>query len=180
MPASLPPLAAEDHVCDPCSVAYLGTRIDDAVAVIAGLPGAVADAIGAIPPEARRVRPAPDVWSVAEYLCHVRDVYVSFTIRLHRVRTEQEPVLEPMFNDLRPAASGTTTATSRPRSASWWPPRPGSATRSGAQKTGTAWGPDCRANGAPRAGWSARRCTKVSITSATSADLALSWSSPRL
>jgi hypothetical protein len=31
----------------------------------------------------------------------VRDVYVSFTIRLHRVRTEHEPALEPMFNDLR-------------------------------------------------------------------------------
>lgn len=101
MPASLPPLAAEDHVCDSCSVAYLGTGIDEAVAVIAELPGAVADAIGAIAPEARRLRPAPDVWSVAEYLCHLRDVYVSFTIRLHRVRTEHEPALEPMFNDLR-------------------------------------------------------------------------------
>jgi DinB superfamily len=41
------------------------------------------------------------VWSVAEYLCHLRDVYVSFTIRLHRVHTEQQPALEPMFNDLR-------------------------------------------------------------------------------
>ncbi|ORV81763.1 hypothetical protein AWC11_24730 [Mycobacterium interjectum] len=101
MPASLPPLAAEDHVCDPCSVAYERTRIDDAVAVIAGLPGAVRGAIGAVAPEARRVRPAPDVWSVAEYLCHLRDVYVSFTIRLHRVRTEFEPAFEPMFNDLR-------------------------------------------------------------------------------
>jgi len=41
------------------------------------------------------------VWSVAEYLCHRRDVYVTFTIRLHRVRAEQQPALEPMFNDLR-------------------------------------------------------------------------------
>ncbi|OBG30012.1 DinB family protein [Mycobacterium sp. E3198] len=101
MPASLPPLAAEDHVCDTCAVVYSETGIDDAVAVIAGLPDAVADAIGVIAPAARRVRPAPDVWSVAEYLCHVRDVYVSFTIRLHRVRAEHEPALEPMFNDLR-------------------------------------------------------------------------------
>jgi hypothetical protein len=28
-------------------------------------------------------------------------VYVTFTIRLHRVRTEDQPALEPMFNDLR-------------------------------------------------------------------------------
>ena len=101
MRSSLPPLAAEDHVCDACSVAYLETRIDDAVGVIAGLPGAVRETVGAIPPEMRRLRPSPDVWSVAEYLCHLRDVYVSFTIRLHRIRTEQQPALEPMFNDLR-------------------------------------------------------------------------------
>jgi hypothetical protein len=101
MDSSLPPLAAEDHVCDVCSVVYLKTGIDDAVGVIAGLPGAVRGAVGAIPPEMRRLRPSPGVWSVAEYLCHLRDVYVSFTIRLHRVRTELQPALEPMFNDLR-------------------------------------------------------------------------------
>ena len=101
MRSSLPPLAAEDHVCDACSVVYLETRIEDAVGVITDLPGAVREAVGAIPPEMLRLRPSPDVWSVAEYLCHLRDVYVSFTIRLHRVRTEQQPALEPMFNDLR-------------------------------------------------------------------------------
>jgi len=61
MPASLPPLAAEDHVCNACSVVYLETRIDDAVAVIAGLAGAVREAVGAIPPEVRRLRPGPGV-----------------------------------------------------------------------------------------------------------------------
>lgn len=100
-PPLLPPLAAEDHVCDSCSVAYAETWIDDAVGVIAALPGAVREAVGAIAPERRRLRPSPAVWSVAEYLCHLRDVYVSFTIRLHRVRTELEPALEPMLNDLR-------------------------------------------------------------------------------
>jgi hypothetical protein len=38
---------------------------------------------------------------VLEYLCHLRDVYATSTIRLHRVRTEDSPVLEPMLNDLR-------------------------------------------------------------------------------
>lgn len=101
MPASLPPLAAEDHVCDSCSIAYQGIRIDDAVGVIAGIPDAARDAVRAIPTEVRRVRPSAEVWSAAEYLCHMRDVYVAFTIRLYRVRTEDEPALEPMFNDLR-------------------------------------------------------------------------------
>ncbi|WP_156687245.1 DinB family protein [Mycobacterium sp. Marseille-P9652] len=101
MGSSLPPLAAEDHICRRCSVVYADTGVDDAVNVIAGLPGAVREVAGAIPAEARRLRPAPDVWSIAEYLCHIRDVYVSFTIRLYRVRTEQRPALEPMFNDLR-------------------------------------------------------------------------------
>ncbi|ORB71208.1 DinB family protein [Mycobacterium scrofulaceum] len=102
MPVSLPPLAGEDHVCVACGMRYPDTQIDDAVGVIAGLPDAVRAAVSAIGPEARRVRSGPDVWSVAEYLCHLRDVYVSFTIRLYRVRTEHRPALEPMFNDLRP------------------------------------------------------------------------------
>ena len=38
---------------------------------------------------------------MVEYVCHLRDVYASSTIRLHRVRTEDDPVLEPMLNDLR-------------------------------------------------------------------------------
>ncbi|OBH06809.1 DinB family protein [Mycobacterium sp. E1747] len=101
MSPSLPPLAGEDHVCAACGVSYSETRLDHAIGVIAGLPDAAREAVSAIPPESRRVRPGPDVWSVAEYLCHLRDVYVSFTIRLHRVRTEERPAWEPMLNDLR-------------------------------------------------------------------------------
>lgn len=101
MPTSLPPLAAEDYACDVCAVVYAETRIDDAVNVVADLPGAIRGAVRTLPPEVRRVHPVPGMWSVAEYVCHLRDVYLSFTIRLHRVRTEQQPALEPMFNDLR-------------------------------------------------------------------------------
>jgi uncharacterized damage-inducible protein DinB len=59
------------------------------------------DAVLGIPKEVWRERPGTGAWSVAEYLCHVRDVYFTYTIRLHRVRTEDRPALEPMFNDLR-------------------------------------------------------------------------------
>jgi uncharacterized damage-inducible protein DinB len=55
----------------------------------------------AVPEPAVRRQPSPGTWSVLEYVCHLRDVYVSSTIRLHRTRTEDVPVLEPMLNDLR-------------------------------------------------------------------------------
>ena len=48
-----------------------------------------------------RVRPEPDTWSVIEYVCHIRDVLAASTIRLHRTRTEDYPVVDPMLNDLR-------------------------------------------------------------------------------
>jgi hypothetical protein len=97
----LPPLAAEGYACADCGLDYSEISIDDAVSTIAGVPSAVRAAVSAIPVEARRVRPSRRVWSVAEYLCHVRDVYITFTIRLHRVCAEDRPAMEPMFNDLR-------------------------------------------------------------------------------
>jgi uncharacterized damage-inducible protein DinB len=96
----LPPLAAEDYTCDVCALVYPEITIDDAVGVIIGLPGAVRAVVSAIAPEACRTQ-GRQVWSVAEYLCHLRDVYISYTIRLHRIRAEDRPALEPMFNDLR-------------------------------------------------------------------------------
>jgi DinB superfamily len=101
LPSGLPPLAAEDHVCDACGLAYADLTIADAVAEIRELPDAVRAAVNAVPADLRRVRPAPEVWSVTEYACHVRDVFVGFTIRLRRARTEDEPVVDPMFGDLR-------------------------------------------------------------------------------
>lgn len=98
----LPPLAAEDHVCESCAVAYADITIERAVEVITELPAVVrATIISAIPVAARRVRRSPQEWSVAEYACHLRDVYIASTIRLHRIRTEDRPTLEPNFNDLR-------------------------------------------------------------------------------
>ncbi|WP_375489178.1 DinB family protein [uncultured Mycobacterium sp.] len=97
----LPQLAAEDHTCYVCEIVYQRISVDDAVNAIAELPAAVREAVLAIPPDARRRRPSPQVWSVAEYVCHLRDVYMSFTIRLHRARNEDRPAVDPMFNELR-------------------------------------------------------------------------------
>jgi hypothetical protein len=89
----LPALAGEEHVCAECGVRYvdldpgtLGALVDDFAAAVA----ACADPRG-----------RSDGWSVAEYACHVRDVLVTYTIRLHRARVEDRPQVEPMYNDLR-------------------------------------------------------------------------------
>jgi hypothetical protein len=102
---AVPPLQAEDHVCAGCAMAYAEVSVEQAVQQIALVPDQVRTAVAALEASARpdvlRQRPDQATWSVAEYACHVRDVYVTYTIRLHRARTEDRPVLEPMLNDLR-------------------------------------------------------------------------------
>ena len=68
---------------------------------MAAVPDRARAAVHGQPDAALRRRPEPDTWSAVEYLCHLRDVYVTTTIRLHRARTEELPVVEPMLNDLR-------------------------------------------------------------------------------
>jgi hypothetical protein len=98
---SLPPLAAEDHVCADCPLSYADITPEAAVGIITALPQEVQAAVLAVPQSAHRIRPSPTAWSVTEYVCHLRDVYMTYTIRLHRTRTEERPSLEPMYNDLR-------------------------------------------------------------------------------
>ncbi|MGH3314768.1 MAG: DinB family protein [Nocardioidaceae bacterium] len=102
---AVPPLQAEDHVCAGCAMAYAEVSVEQAVQQIALVPDRVRTAVAAVDasvrPDVLRQRPDSDTWSVTEYACHVRDVYVTYTIRLHRARTEDRPVLEPMLNDLR-------------------------------------------------------------------------------
>jgi DinB superfamily len=99
--AGLPPLAGEDHICADCGMSYAGTALEAAVPALRAVPADVRAAALAVPDAHRRVRPEPATWSVVEYACHVRDVFASFTIRLHRISTEDVPALEPMFADLR-------------------------------------------------------------------------------
>ena len=102
----LPPLAAEDHVCQACGLAYADLDVANAPAQLADLLGTFEQVVRAVPAEVRPRRPEPSVWSPAEYACHVRDVLVTYTIRLHRARREDRPVLEPMYNDLRASRFG--------------------------------------------------------------------------
>jgi hypothetical protein len=100
-PRGVPPLAGEDHTCAECGIAYPTLTIETARAIIESLPGAAGAVVEHASARDLRRRPGPEVWSAQEYLFHLRDVCVTYTIRLHRARTEDRPVLEPMLNDLR-------------------------------------------------------------------------------
>ena len=101
MAEPLPPLAGEQHVCPGCDMSYATTGIPAALAALEQIPDQVRAAALAVPEAVRRTRPEPHIWCVVEYACHVRDVYATYTVRLHRTRTELRPSLEPMLNDLR-------------------------------------------------------------------------------
>ncbi len=91
----LPPLASEAHTCTACGLAFTTVSPGDAATL---LPRHV-DELRAL---AGAASSGPG-WTVPEYLCHIRDVLVVHTIRLHRARKEDDPALEPMYNDLRTA-----------------------------------------------------------------------------
>ena len=169
--AALPPLAGEDHVCAECDIAFADVPVERALVVVAGIPAAAAAAVAEVPDAARGLRPAPGVWSVAAYACHLRDVYATYTIRLFRTRTERRPQLEPMLADLRAVRFGydrcDVAAVLAQLAAhvegfgqrrQTWVRRSGTGSRCGA-----------RTSGGRRAGWCGRRCTRACTTSATSA-----------
>lgn len=97
----LPPLAEPNFTCAPCGFDYPTMSVATCLELLGGLPDRVRAAVSGVPEDRLRHRPAEGVWSIVEYVCHLRDVYATYTIRLHRTRTEDEPRLEPMFNDLR-------------------------------------------------------------------------------
>jgi hypothetical protein len=98
---SVPPWPAEDHACAECGFAY--AEIDPAgiATTVTEVADGARSAITALTPKQLTRRAPDETWSALEYLCHLRDVYEVTTIRLYRVRTEQAPQLEPMYNDLR-------------------------------------------------------------------------------
>lgn len=101
MSLPLPPLPSEEHQCGECRFAYASVSVDTALERIRAVPERVAEAVLRRPDEDLRARPDHDTWSALEYVCHLRDVYAVYTIRLYRTRVEDVPVLEPMLNDLR-------------------------------------------------------------------------------
>jgi hypothetical protein len=101
MAPQLPVFPAEDHVCVPCGLCYTELSCEDALSRLSPLPVEIRRLVTSIEPARLTARTRPEEWSVVEYLCHIRDVFMTSTIRLHRARTEDNPRLDPMLNDLR-------------------------------------------------------------------------------
>ena len=80
---------------------YSEVTVQAALSAIDASPEQLRAALLGVPSDVLHVRPEPGTWSVAEYVCHIRDVLAATTIRLHRTRTEDHPVVDPMLNDLR-------------------------------------------------------------------------------
>jgi hypothetical protein len=99
----VPPLAGEHHVCATCQLSYDRASAEAALTAVCSYPGLYRAALAAVQDSVLRQRPEPDVWSILEYTCHVRDVYDVYTDRLIRAVTEDRPTLEPMHNERRAA-----------------------------------------------------------------------------
>ena len=97
----LPPLFGEDHTCERCGLAYRSLDVDTALGLVAESTATLAALLPSIEETVLRQRPAPEVWSVVEYACHVRDVLLTYAVRVHRGVLEDRPALDPMYGDWR-------------------------------------------------------------------------------
>lgn len=99
--SALPPLFGEEHVCQTCRLAYPDLRVDRCLVLVAESTAALAGLLPSLGETTLRARPRPEVWSPVEYACHVRDVLLTFAVRVHRGVVEDRPRLEPMYADWR-------------------------------------------------------------------------------
>jgi hypothetical protein len=99
--SELPPLFAEDHACARCGLAYTELDIETCLALVADSTDVLAGLLPTLDETTLRGRPWPGRWSAIEYACHVRDVLLTFAIRIHRGVVEDRPVLDPMYADWR-------------------------------------------------------------------------------
>jgi hypothetical protein len=108
--SDLPPLFAEEHVCERCGLAYLDLSVDRALALVVEASRTLAELLPSLEDETLRRRPSEGVWSVIEYAGHVRDVLVTFAVRVHRGVHDERPSLDPMYNDWRAERFGYNAA----------------------------------------------------------------------
>jgi hypothetical protein len=99
--SDLPPLFGEDHTCPTCRLAYADLDVDRCLALVGESTTALAALLPTLGNARLRRRPRPEVWSAVEYACHVRDVLLTFAVRVHRGVVEDRPMLDPMYADWR-------------------------------------------------------------------------------
>jgi hypothetical protein len=95
---AVPPFPAEHHVCVACSLSYADQTAPAAIDLVKTYPARYRHCLAQLAGPLLRVRPGPQTWSALEYVCHVRDVYDVYHIRVSRALMEDDPVLAPMRN----------------------------------------------------------------------------------
>jgi hypothetical protein len=71
------------------------------VAIVRSLAPQYRAAFAGVPDDLVRRRPDATTWSMIEYACHVRDVFVVFVDRIQLARHEDRPTFAPLGNDDR-------------------------------------------------------------------------------
>ena len=99
--SDLPPLFGEEHACETCRLAYPDLDVDRCLSLVAESTAALVELLPSLREAILRGRPQPAVWSPVEYACHVRDVLLTFAVRVHRGVVEDRPMLDPMYADWR-------------------------------------------------------------------------------
>jgi hypothetical protein len=99
--AALPPLFDERHVCRSCDLRYDEISVPSALGLVDGVVAQRSGLLPGVPDDVLRRRPPTGGWSAVEYAGHVRDVLLTFTVRVHRGVVEDRPALDPMYGDWR-------------------------------------------------------------------------------
>jgi hypothetical protein len=76
-----------------------------AIASLASMPRFLAEALASVGAGAAARRPGPELFSLAEHACHLRDLErEGYLVRVSRMLTEEQPALEPFDGDAVAAA----------------------------------------------------------------------------
>jgi S-DNA-T family DNA segregation ATPase FtsK/SpoIIIE len=89
--------------CPDCGFVYEDVSVEDIAGVLRSLGPRYRAELAGADIAAARLRPAPDVWSVLEYCCHVRDVLLVQRERAVLALVEDHPSFAPMYRDKRVA-----------------------------------------------------------------------------
>lgn len=91
------------HTCEQCGFSYAGLAAGEIAGRLRAGPDRYRAALAGASPDAITRRPEPDVWSVLEYACHVRDVLLIQRDRAVLAQVEDRPSVARMHRDERVA-----------------------------------------------------------------------------
>jgi hypothetical protein len=86
--------------CDECGFSYNSVAADSVAERLRSFPSRFALALNESNDRLYE-RPRPEIWSAVEYMCHVRDTFLSQRERLYLTLAVDVPGFAPMYRDLR-------------------------------------------------------------------------------